>query len=139
MPRRKVDENHCRRCVRACDNCKRRKERYHGKQPCGRCCTRAVGATCQFSQYPVKCATTTRRNSQGLNDDVLEARELINELSEAPNSTEEPLYDVPDSPRRASGILIPQMSRLIRDTRGKFMFIGDSANLCHFYRISGGS
>ncbi|PVH70562.1 hypothetical protein DL98DRAFT_618773 [Cadophora sp. DSE1049] len=74
MPRRSSAGDTRRRCLRACDNCKRRKERCNGIQPCGRC-----------SPHPDS-----------------------DELSSAP---------------------VPHLSRLIQDAKGKFLFIGDSANL----------
>ncbi|KAI8211116.1 hypothetical protein K4K52_011087 [Colletotrichum sp. SAR 10_76] len=62
MPTKRVRQSERRRCVKACGNCKRRKERCDGQQPCRR-------------------------------------------------------------------TVVPQISRLIGDGRGRFMFIGDAANL----------
>ncbi|KAH8723116.1 hypothetical protein GQ44DRAFT_685866 [Phaeosphaeriaceae sp. PMI808] len=39
-----------RRCPRACENCRRRKERCNGLQPCQRCRMRSVGHECVFAQ-----------------------------------------------------------------------------------------
>ncbi|KHN98019.1 uncharacterized protein MAM_04408 [Metarhizium album ARSEF 1941] len=48
MPTRKVKDSERRRCVQACGNCKRRKERCDGRQPCQRCVKRRVHSECRF-------------------------------------------------------------------------------------------
>ncbi|KAM5344690.1 hypothetical protein ACJ41O_010552 [Fusarium nematophilum] len=52
MASRRVKPWERRRCARACDNCKRRKERCDGRLPCGRCTKRQVIDQCSFSRSP---------------------------------------------------------------------------------------
>ena len=50
------------KCIAACDNCKRRKERCNSVQPCSRCVVRGVRGTCVFSpskaREKIKAVTT---------------------------------------------------------------------------------
>ncbi|KAL1952882.1 hypothetical protein VTO42DRAFT_4069 [Malbranchea cinnamomea] len=42
------------RCARACDACKRRKEKCNGQQPCTLCLRRGKEAQCRFSNLPAR-------------------------------------------------------------------------------------
>ncbi|KAI8718165.1 Zn(2)-C6 fungal-type domain-containing protein [Fusarium sp. LHS14.1] len=121
MPTRKVKRSERRRCAKACDNCKRRKERCDGCHPCGRCRTRHVSDDCNF-------ASSLRLSS-------------INPIVNRPVALPED-HGIPDQGNLSSlssplshgfnGLNIthiPQVSRLVQDDHGKVMFIGDSANL----------
>ncbi|UZP35146.1 hypothetical protein NXS19_002962 [Fusarium pseudograminearum] len=60
MPTKKVSDAMRRRCVMACDNCKRRKERCDGNTPCRRCSERRPAAECHYSGP--RTTTTPRPN-----------------------------------------------------------------------------
>ncbi|KXH50908.1 fungal specific transcription factor domain-containing protein [Colletotrichum nymphaeae SA-01] len=50
MPTAKVPPSERQRCVKACGNCKARKERCDGQQPCGRCVSRKLQAGCSYAR-----------------------------------------------------------------------------------------
>ena len=58
MPRSKVIDR--KRVVKACTNCKRRKEKCDGIQPCGRCKQRSRETECDF---PDDITSTNTRNA----------------------------------------------------------------------------
>ncbi|EYB31030.1 hypothetical protein FG05_02368 [Fusarium graminearum] len=60
MSTKKVSDAMRRRCVMACDNCKRRKERCDGNTPCRRCSARQPAAECHYSGP--RTTTTPRPN-----------------------------------------------------------------------------
>ena len=49
MPPKRVRDVERQRCARACGNCKRRKERCNGVQPCRRCIERGVQRDCKIT------------------------------------------------------------------------------------------
>ncbi|KAL7941294.1 hypothetical protein V8C42DRAFT_335328 [Trichoderma barbatum] len=124
MPTKKVKDGDRRRCARACTNCKRRKERCDGRQPCRRCIERGVISECSLClprQSPFmasalpsplselsdpRCTTIETRSSALPDDSDVQPRGLQHEMA----------------------LRFPHLSRLIKDDRGTFMFIGDSAN-----------
>ncbi|KAF5972623.1 Mut3p-like transcriptional activator [Fusarium bulbicola] len=135
MPSRKLKDSERLRCANACYTCKRRKERCDGRQPCGRCITRGVDAECSFTPSP----TTRRRvrkarpshvspisgadNSQGyISPSVSSSIEVFGQTlsqigSQAGHDSHSARTDH------------PQLSTLIQDGQGKFVFVGDAANL----------
>lgn len=50
MPTAKVPPSERQRCVKACGNCKARKERCDGEQPCGRCVSWKLQAGCSYAR-----------------------------------------------------------------------------------------
>ncbi|KAK2037485.1 fungal-specific transcription factor domain-containing protein [Colletotrichum somersetense] len=125
MPTKKVRPSERRRCVKACGNCKRRKERCDGQQPCKRCVIRRVEGDCAFADLPANPAQA----------DPLSARTPdCSGLHESPASGD---FFSSYHHRRASqqishlsqSAVVPQLSRLIADGKGRLMFIGDAANL----------
>src|ERR1700761_4375098 len=60
------------RCTRACDNCKRRKEKCNGQQPCPRCIRRGKTTECHFSNIShenVQSANQTQTMKQRVRQD----------------------------------------------------------------------
>ncbi|CVK94282.1 related to transcriptional activator Mut3p [Fusarium mangiferae] len=131
MPSRKLKDSERQRCANACYTCKRRKERCDGRQPCGRCITRGVDAECSFTPSPTRKRrvrnarppTSDLDKSQGsISPSISSSIEVFNQtVSQISCQTEHDLYK--DHTDR------PQLSTLIQDGHGKFVFIGDAANL----------
>ncbi|KAF9771381.1 hypothetical protein IL306_010986 [Fusarium sp. DS 682] len=142
MPSRKLKEGERRRCANACYTCKRRKERCDGRQPCGRCVTRGVDAECSF--VPSSTPTRNTRNvrleymdptlrepsqdhSQGpVSPGASSSIEVLDQAQPQLNSRLRHDLDRGHSDPCAAS---PQLSQLIQDGHGKFVFIGDAANL----------
>jgi hypothetical protein len=128
-----------RRCAKACENCKRRKERCDGTQPCGRCLARDVDSECLFTGRPLfpNLAPASRfhlsEDMADTSDAELAVERLMNLDRNSPQGTSRS-YAQQNSPR-SSAAPVPHLSRLIRDAKGKFMFIGDSANLSFLQTI----
>ncbi|KAL6856381.1 hypothetical protein J3F83DRAFT_753201 [Trichoderma novae-zelandiae] len=124
MPTKKVKESERRRCSRACTNCKRRKERCDGRQPCRRCIERGVVSECSLCP--------PRRSSYVASALPSPLSEISDPRSTTIESRNGPLSDHTDGQSRGfqheMALRFPHFSRLIRDDRGTFMFIGDSAN-----------
>ncbi|RBQ79035.1 hypothetical protein FVER53590_03631 [Fusarium verticillioides] len=131
MPSRKLKDSERRRCANACYTCKRRKERCDGRQPCGRCVTRGVDFECSFTPSP-----TTKRRVRSARPPSSGAGNLQGSISPSVSSSIEVSDQTPpqlsnqvghdshkDHTERA------QFSTLIQDGHGKFVFIGDAANL----------
>lgn len=139
MPRKKVDDSNRRRCAKACDHCKRRKERCNGLQPCGRCLIRGVDGECHFSLGPAS-ANSNQTSSHSPDEQGVTVNDTQEPVTCAPDLTAKHSDDVLGSPhrqgrRRSSVVPVPQLSRLVRGAKGKFMFIGDSANLSFLQNI----
>ncbi|WYZ37010.1 hypothetical protein EsH8_II_000516 [Colletotrichum jinshuiense] len=138
MPTKRVRQSERRRCVKACGNCKRRKERCDGQQPCRRCVIRRVEGDCAFAVPPINFASTGSSSARSPvridPHDSPSARDLFHTYGSA--SFDETGIS-PSHNRRASSqishlsqsTVVPQVSRLIADGKGRFMFIGDAANL----------
>ncbi|EXF83456.1 fungal specific transcription factor domain-containing protein [Colletotrichum fioriniae PJ7] len=154
MPTKRVRQSERRRCVKACGNCKRRKERCDGQQPCRRCVIRRVEADCTFIGPPTNFAAAEDSSSVRSPD-----RQQVHVPPAPPPHRGSPpghgqdlfssygptasFHEAVISPshhhqhRRASSSIshlsqstaVPKVSRLIADGKGRFMFIGDAANL----------
>ncbi|TDZ17587.1 Filamentous growth regulator 27 [Colletotrichum orbiculare MAFF 240422] len=165
MPTKRVRLSDRRRCVKACGNCKRRKERCDGQQPCRRCVIRRVEADCVFAgpgpltAYPAENSSTSSSSlssirtpnsflppagsppsrhlfhpyastasfhgsvvSPGHHHEHQHQHVQEHEHERRPSSSSHGCHVSP-------GTAVPQLSRLIGDGRGRFMFIGDAANL----------
>jgi Fungal specific transcription factor domain/Fungal Zn(2)-Cys(6) binuclear cluster domain len=119
------------RCSHACDNCKRRKEKCDGQQPCGRCVTRGYQYECRFSEGPVprRAQVAARRlNRLDSNQDVI----ISTNLESIDSSSRVRRISDNDDTQTAE---VPQLSRLIRDPKGGYMYIGDSGNLSFLHII----
>lgn len=149
MPRPRVKDADRRRVSRACDNCKRRKERCDGVHPCNLCKRRACEPECVYSDTPSRVLQQKSRQSVGMVDfqdetayssDAEIAVESLLNLSggRARNANSHPSYheDRRDSlVSNESHAPVPKMARLLRDKLGKFMFVGDSSNLAFLQMI----
>ncbi|EEU39294.1 uncharacterized protein NECHADRAFT_94727 [Fusarium vanettenii 77-13-4] len=111
MPTRKVKRSERRRCAKASDNCKRRKEPCDGCHPCGRCRSPSTRSSTGRGLFPKTTAFPIRT--------------ICLRPAEAHSSSSPLSYGF----NGLNITHIPQVSRLIQDDHGKVMFIGDSANL----------
>lgn len=120
------------RCQRACESCKRRKEKCDGAKPCARCIRRKVSQQCRFPA-PAAKRLKTDKHSFVLSEDMdcFEDAELAIENHINKRTRSEPIQggSVDDSPASVVAAPIPHMSRLLRADDGRFIFIGDSSNL----------
>ncbi|KAK1964633.1 fungal-specific transcription factor domain-containing protein [Colletotrichum sublineola] len=145
MPTKKVRESERRRCVKACRNCKRRKERCDGQQPCRRCVIRRVVGDCVFAGLPTIPAqadslSARTPNCLGLHESPT-SQDLFNPYEPAASfhengiSTSHRRSASPQTSHLSQSAAIPQVSRLIADGKGRLMFIGDAANLAFLKTI----
>jgi len=123
MPRPKVVERQ--RCVRACESCKKRKEKCDGLKPCANCKKRKREDSCI---YPIRAPSTTFRSPTTLpfeqhkrvsgNTDESSIIDSPPDISGGINGSDE-LVDS-NILASATSAPVPQLSRLLRDPRGKF-------------------
>ncbi|KAG8418851.1 hypothetical protein J3459_011979 [Metarhizium acridum] len=108
------------RCSRACDTCKKRKERCDGRQPCSRCNERAVQDKCRFdTDHGVRRRRARHQNAAKQSAvTTLDAEGVVCTPQSANTAWEQ-----------QSSVASLHQSRLVRDKRGRFIFLGDSANL----------
>ncbi|KAJ4245009.1 hypothetical protein NW762_014215 [Fusarium torreyae] len=151
MPTRRVRESERRRCAEACESCKRRKQRCDGRRPCARCIKRGLGHECHESHPasaagrrivasslpspdPDRLSNITEQPTPDISGSItVDARSGLTSAEETfvddgASSSIQFLSDT--QPER-----LPRMSRLIQDTRGEYMFIGDSATLSFLQNI----
>src|SRR5690349_4754827 len=83
MPRPRVKDEDRRRVRRACDNCKRRKEKCDGKQPCFLCTRRSREPECVFSDEPGKPVMTAKASATESSSQSVELREDMADTSDA--------------------------------------------------------
>lgn len=131
---------------KACANCRRRKERCDRRQPCGRCVHRKVPSACVFFHSASASASpgardrdhgrasTTTVTSQVTFADAINQGQVYIPPLELGSSRDD------DGLMTTGGAVSPvgtkhYLSRLLRDPRGKYMFIGDSANLSFLQSI----
>lgn len=65
MPRARVDPQNRRRVPRACDVCRRRKEKCDGNLPCGHCRSRNKGHSCRYAQSCSSSSNPSRNRATG--------------------------------------------------------------------------
>ena len=113
-----------RRCAAACQTCKRRKERCDGVHPCGRCTDRGVSDHCHFIERPKHKSRRARHNAHR---DLIDNQNVMRrrQLNATSQSEASPTGSLTTNNPLPSGL----DSRLLQDQRGRYMFIGDSANL----------
>ncbi|KAJ5528023.1 hypothetical protein N7513_012182 [Penicillium frequentans] len=132
MPRASTTPGARLRCRRACDSCKRRKQKCNGEQPCTICVQRHKQAECHFSDRPARLLKPDPKDSTMLLSERIvpsPQREtamdrLLNSLEDSGMSLEQQVRDEKDGTAP-----VPKVARLLRDGQGKFMYIGDSASL----------
>ncbi|PGH16789.1 hypothetical protein AJ80_05104 [Polytolypa hystricis UAMH7299] len=120
-----------RRCLNTCENCKRRKERCDGNQPCRRCIARRVHDECRFSQRRGSLTSPPAAQDSNNNKNNGGGTSVQTISPPAQRNCDGCPRLIPLSP--APSIL--EGSRLIQDTKGKYMFIGDAANLSFLQTI----
>lgn len=147
MPRPRVKDEDRKRVARACDTCKRRKEKCDGQQPCLLCKRRGREPECIFteaysrrgshrnaSDKPSPSQPMTLMDALNDSNDAEIAIESLLTLSGSRSAPKSPQYDKyqDDLVSRAP---VPKLARLLRDGRGKFIFVGDSSNLAFVQNI----
>ncbi|VTO83333.1 unnamed protein product [Fusarium graminearum] len=115
MPTKKVSDAMRRRCVMACDNCKRRKERCDGNTPCRRCSARQPAAECHYSGP--RTTTTPRPNFR------VRSTKLKSITPKTPQT-----QIVNCEPGDYLGSPFSNVCSLVYDESGGLVFFGDSAN-----------
>ncbi|CAG8908786.1 unnamed protein product [Penicillium egyptiacum] len=132
MPRASTTPGARLRCRRACDSCKRRKQKCNGEQPCTICVQRHKESECHFSDRPARLLKPDVKDSTMLLSERMVAspqREtamdrLLNSLEDQGMNMEHHEKD-----EKEGTAPVPKVARLLRDGQGKFMYIGDSASL----------
>lgn len=145
MPRPRVKDEDRKRVARACDVCKRRKEKCDGQHPCLLCKRRGREPECVFTEEYSKRGTHRQGSTSSsqpitlkdaLNDsnDAEIAIESLLTLSGSRSAPKSPQYER-DQDEIVSRAPVPKLARLLRDGRGKFIFVGDSSNLAFVQNI----
>ncbi|GAD94129.1 hypothetical protein NECHADRAFT_53697 [Paecilomyces variotii No. 5] len=104
---------------------------------------RSVESTCQFRGQGLSSTEidTSRLSSAVSEEAVPDVSEIPSAQHRRPEQNDSNFIHSPSGllhtriRRRSSGVAVPQLSRLICDTKGKFTFIGDSANLSFLQSI----
>ncbi|KAE8136040.1 hypothetical protein BDV38DRAFT_272320 [Aspergillus pseudotamarii] len=121
------------RCRRACDSCKRRKQKCNGEQPCTICVQRHKESECHFSDKPARLLkpSESSKDTMLLSERLVPTPQrqtamdrLLNSLEDRSADLEQQVVDDKDGTAP-----VPKVARLLRDGQGKFMYIGDSASL----------
>ncbi|KAI9373177.1 hypothetical protein BJX61DRAFT_533354 [Aspergillus egyptiacus] len=121
------------RCRRACDSCKRRKQKCNGEQPCTICIARRKEAECHFSDKPARLLrpNNSPKEAMLLSERMVSTPQrqtamdhLLNSLEDQSATMEQQVAEDKDG-----AAPVPKVARLLRDGQGKFMYIGDSASL----------
>ncbi|KAM0346215.1 hypothetical protein ACHAPU_005638 [Fusarium lateritium] len=145
MPTRRVRDCERRRCAEACSSCKRRKQRCDGRRPCARCIKRGVGHECGESLpggSRIVASSLPSPDPDRLSN-ITEQTSPAGSITVDSRSGLTPAEDTYVDDASASLQLLsdtrperlPRMSRLVQDTRGEYMFIGDSATLSFLQNI----
>ncbi|RAH46996.1 putative C6 transcription factor [Aspergillus brunneoviolaceus CBS 621.78] len=133
MPRASTAPGARLRCRRACDSCKRRKQKCNGEQPCTICVQRRKESECHFSDKPARLLkpSNTPKETMLLSEHLVPTPQrqtamdrLLNSLEDRSATLEQQVADDKDGTAP-----VPKVARLLRDGQGKFMYIGDSASL----------
>ncbi|RAH83865.1 coma-domain-containing protein [Aspergillus japonicus CBS 114.51] len=134
MPRASTAPGARLRCRRACDSCKRRKQKCNGEQPCTICVQRRKESECHFSDKPARLLKPSNNNPKEtmlLSEHLVPTPQrqtamdrLLNSLEDRSATLEQQATDDKDGTAP-----VPKVARLLRDGQGKFMYIGDSASL----------
>ncbi|KIW84321.1 hypothetical protein Z517_03571 [Fonsecaea pedrosoi CBS 271.37] len=115
------------RCAEACSTCKRRKEKCSGSRPCARCIERGVHSTCQSQSRQTSTGFTKPCNIN--HEASIEVESISQDRNVQDGPPHESLYPLSLAMSNTSTSSVLETSRLIQDTKGKYMFIGDSADL----------
>lgn len=132
MPRASTAPGARLRCRRACDSCKRRKQKCNGEQPCTICVQRHKEAECHFSDRPARLLKPDPKDSTMLlSERVVPSPQRDTAMDRLLNSLEDRGMNLEHQARdeKDGTAPVPKVARLLRDGQGKFMYIGDSASL----------
>ncbi|KAJ5156562.1 hypothetical protein N7492_009365 [Penicillium capsulatum] len=132
MPRASTAPGARLRCRRACDSCKRRKQKCNGEQPCTICVQRHKEAECHFSDRPARFLKPDAKDSTMLlSERVVPSPQRETAMDRLLNSLEDRGMNLENQARdeKEGTAPVPKVARLLRDGQGKFMYIGDSASL----------
>jgi hypothetical protein len=135
MPRPKVSDENRRRVAHACDNCKRRKEKCDGANPCNLCRRRGREPECHYSDGPVrsnrvhklKGSLDISHEAANTSDAEIAVESLLN-LSSSRSSGRTP-HSEGNRSNSISQAPVSKLARPLRDGKGQFMYLGDSVNL----------
>ncbi|KAI5461035.1 hypothetical protein BGZ63DRAFT_357556 [Mariannaea sp. PMI_226] len=156
MPTKRIRDSERQRCAQACESCRLRKQRCDVLRPCRRCVRRGLGRKCQVSnaRYPLLASslpspdphhfqtgiTLPTTDISGLDPERMTSHSSRNTL--VPPSEVSPSSGRTSTTTASSQLLargfpaqVPQMSRLIKDTMGQYMFIEDSATFSFLQNI----
>ncbi|KAL7911027.1 hypothetical protein GGI35DRAFT_478416 [Trichoderma velutinum] len=124
MARQRVDPHHRRRVAQACDSCKRRKEKCNGALPCGQCKSRHRDDTCIYTKHNRTISRETGSRSAHNDSEVHVALPALkNAIAPLPDGNEQAGGDL------ASPHAETNASRILRDPKGKPIYVGESASL----------
>ena len=153
MPRPRVKDEDRKRVARACDTCKRRKEKCDGQHPCLLCKRRGREPECVFSDglpkrggsvsvashrpeeaSPAQSITLKDAALNESNDAEIAIESLLTLSGSRSAQPKSPQYEK-EQDHLVSRAPVPKLARLLRDGRGKFIFVGDSSNLAFVQNI----
>ncbi|KXG51359.1 Copper fist DNA-binding [Penicillium griseofulvum] len=132
MPRASTTPGARLRCRRACDSCKRRKQKCNGEQPCTICVQRHKESECHFSDRPARLLKPDPKDSTILlSERVIASPQRETAMDRLLNSIEDQGMNMERQGKdeKEGTAPVPKVARLLRDGQGKFMYIGDSASL----------
>jgi len=151
MPRPRVKDEDRKRVARACDTCKRRKEKCDGQQPCLLCKRRGREPECVFTDAYSRRGVNHHhhRSSQSTPSQPVTLKDALADSNDAEIAIESLLTlsgsgsrSAPKSPQGennqddlVSRAPVPKLARLLKDGHGKFIFVGDSSNLAFLQNI----
>ncbi|KAI9044574.1 putative C6 transcription factor [Aspergillus affinis] len=121
------------RCRRACDSCKRRKQKCNGEQPCTICVQRHKEPECHFSDKPARLLRPSSQSKETmlLSEHMVSTPQRETAMDRLLNSLEDHSANLEQQAAddKEGAAPVPKVARLLRDGQGKFMYIGDSASL----------
>ncbi|KAF7528646.1 hypothetical protein PCG10_010181 [Penicillium crustosum] len=132
MPRASTTPGARLRCRRACDSCKRRKQKCNGEQPCTICVQRHKESECHFSDRPARLLKPDAKDSTMLlSERMVPSPQRETAMDRLLNSLEDQGMNMErqEKDEKEGTAPVPKVARLLRDGQGKFMYIGDSASL----------
>lgn len=123
MSRPKVRAHERRRVSRACDVCRRRKERCDGKLPCVHCASRSGGADCHYSPGVARRSGSI---ASGTNQSAAPSAVPRDSIASSGSLSDvevilgySPLSPTKTDAASSDSAPIPRQPRMLRDGRGK--------------------
>ncbi|KAL5358853.1 hypothetical protein BJX96DRAFT_147379 [Aspergillus floccosus] len=139
MPTPKVKDSNRRGCAKACENCKRRKERCDRVRPCRRCIARRVETQCRSSPSPTSSTVPPEQvshiSSQPEPSYLCAPAPTSRDASQYDSASSKDWCDEPHEPAHivtasdiAASVYPHHLHSLVRDGKD-FPFFGNTANL----------